>query len=165
MSKHAPRSHSGLSRSSLCRAIATCLLAGAMLPAMAQDAAPEEDPGQVGDAASWRTDEFMADWGLGAIGAEYAYARGLTGHGIRLGVFDSGVALDHAEFAGGDPVLDARVGQHVAGDLLDDELVVCDVAVDRVDLAFEVLRLVQQPSGRGRERRRCRSPRPWRPWS
>src|SRR5690606_41097198 len=66
--------------SSLCRAIATCLLAGAMLPAMAQDAAPEEDPGQVGDVASWRTDEFMADWGLGAIGAEYAYARGLTGH-------------------------------------------------------------------------------------
>ncbi|MEG3157632.1 autotransporter domain-containing protein [Lysobacter zhanggongensis] len=104
MSKHAPRSHSGLSRSSLCRAIATCLLAGAMLPAMAQDAAPEEDPGQVGDAASWRTDEFMADWGLGAIGAEYAYARGLTGHGIRLGVFDSGVALDHAEFAGGDHI-------------------------------------------------------------
>jgi subtilase-type serine protease len=101
MSKFATRS--SLSRSTLCRAIAGCLLAGMMLPAVAQQAAPEE-PGRVGDAASWRTNEFLADWGLGAIGAEYAYARGLTGYGIRLGVFDSGVALDHAEFAGRDHV-------------------------------------------------------------
>ncbi|KGM53412.1 hypothetical protein N799_07470 [Lysobacter arseniciresistens ZS79] len=101
MSKNALRTRP--SRSTLCRAIAGCLLAGLMLPAMAQDA-PPEDPGQVGDEASWRTDEFLADWGLGAIGAEYAYARGLTGYGIRLGVFDSGVAFDHPEFAGGDHV-------------------------------------------------------------
>ena len=87
-------------RSALCRAIAGSLLLGAMLPVAAQ-AATHQEEGTIGDAASWRSDEFAADWGLGAIGAEYAYARGLTGYGIRLGVFDSGVAFDHPEFAGG----------------------------------------------------------------
>lgn len=53
-----------------------------------------------GDPASWRTDEFKADWGLGAIGADYAYARGLSGQGVRLGLLDSGVGFEHSEFAG-----------------------------------------------------------------
>lgn len=56
--------------------------------------------GNPGDAASWRSDEFNADWGLAATNADHAYARGLTGTGIRLGVFDSGTGLDHPEFAG-----------------------------------------------------------------
>ncbi|HDS1631942.1 TPA: autotransporter domain-containing protein [Stenotrophomonas maltophilia] len=56
--------------------------------------------GNPGDAASWRSDEFNADWGLGAMGADYAYARGLTGQGVRLALFDSGSALAHQEFAG-----------------------------------------------------------------
>lgn len=56
--------------------------------------------GNPGDPASWRTSEFSADWGLAATNADYAYARGLTGTGIRLGVFDSGTGLDHPEFAG-----------------------------------------------------------------
>ncbi len=51
------------------------------------------------DRNAWRTDEFNADWGLAAINADAAYARGLTGQGIRLGVFDSGVDLSHPEFA------------------------------------------------------------------
>ncbi|WP_155760663.1 S8 family peptidase, partial [Stenotrophomonas maltophilia] len=55
--------------------------------------------GNPGDAASWRSDEFNADWGLGAMGADYAYARGLTGKGVRLALFDSGSALAHPEFA------------------------------------------------------------------
>ncbi|NED63012.1 autotransporter domain-containing protein [Streptomyces sp. SID10244] len=57
-------------------------------------------PGKPGDPASWRTDEFNADWGLGAMNAQFAYARGLTATGVRLGVFDSGTGLDHPEFAG-----------------------------------------------------------------
>lgn len=57
-------------------------------------------PGKPGDPASWRTNEFNADWGLAATNADHAYARGLTGTGIRLGVFDSGTGLDHPEFAG-----------------------------------------------------------------
>lgn len=60
--------------------------------------------GEIGrdKAATWRSDEFKQDWGLGAIGADHAYARGLTGSGIRVGVFDSGVGLQHPEFAGKD---------------------------------------------------------------
>ncbi|WP_373925516.1 hypothetical protein, partial [Enterobacter hormaechei] len=56
--------------------------------------------GSPGDAASWRSDEFNADWGLGAMGADHAYARGLTGKGVRLALFDTGSALAHPEFAG-----------------------------------------------------------------
>jgi len=56
--------------------------------------------GKPGDVESWHSDEFNADWGLAAMGADYAYARGLTGQGVRLGVFDSGSALAHDEFAG-----------------------------------------------------------------
>lgn len=59
-----------------------------------------QETAQPGDPASWRTDEFDADWGLGAIAAEYAYARGLTGAGIALGQFDTGVERTHPEFAG-----------------------------------------------------------------
>ena len=55
---------------------------------------------KLGDADSWKTDEFMQDWGLEAMNAHHAYARGLTGSGIRIGLFDSGVGLDHTEFAG-----------------------------------------------------------------
>lgn len=56
--------------------------------------------GNAGDPGSWRTDEFKADWGLAAMGAEFAYARGLTAKGVRLGVFDDGAALGHPDFAG-----------------------------------------------------------------
>ncbi|OBU51733.1 autotransporter domain-containing protein [Stenotrophomonas maltophilia] len=56
--------------------------------------------GNAGDAASWHSDEFNADWGLAAMGADHAYARGLTGQGVRLALFDSGSALAHPEFAG-----------------------------------------------------------------
>ncbi len=52
------------------------------------------------DRSYWRTEEFAADWGLGVINADAAYARGLSGQGIRLGVFDGGSGLDHGEFAG-----------------------------------------------------------------
>jgi len=54
------------------------------------------------DRGAWRTDEFNADWGLGAMNADAAYARGLTGKGVRLGVFDTGTDLSHPEFAGKD---------------------------------------------------------------
>ena len=87
-------------RSVLSSAIVGVLLLGGIAPAIAQQQPTYEEAGQIGDAASWRSDEFNADWGLGAIGAEYAYARGLTGRGIRLGIFDSGVDLRHGEFAG-----------------------------------------------------------------
>ncbi|MGH8077695.1 MAG: S8 family serine peptidase, partial [Lysobacter sp.] len=87
-------------RSVLSKAIVGALLLGCLAPVVAQQQPNYAEAGQIGNAESWRTDEFKADWGLGAIGAEYAYARGLTGRGIRLGIFDSGVDLRHGDFAG-----------------------------------------------------------------
>lgn len=51
-------------------------------------------------ARTWREDkEFQGDWGLKAIKAEYAYARGFTGKNIKLGVIDSGTYAKHPEFS------------------------------------------------------------------
>ncbi|MEE9889493.1 MAG: autotransporter domain-containing protein [Stenotrophomonas geniculata] len=58
--------------------------------------------GVAGNPDSWKTPEFGADWGLGAMNAHHAYARGLTGRGIRLGVFDSGTGLAHSKFSSKD---------------------------------------------------------------
>ena len=87
-------------RSILSTAIVGALLLGSVLPAAAQEQQTYQETGQSGDADSWRSDEFKADWGLTAIGAHHAYARGLTGRGIRIGIFDSGVDLGHGEFGG-----------------------------------------------------------------
>lgn len=70
--------------------------------APAHESIPRTTPlmGSPGDASSWISEEFQADWGLEAINAHHAYARGLTGNGIRLGLVDSGAGFDHTEFAG-----------------------------------------------------------------
>jgi subtilase-type serine protease len=83
------RTVSSLPPARLTVAIAGTLLAAAAAPALASD-------------TPWRTAEFEADWGLGAINADAAYARGLSGHDIRLGVLDTGTGLDHPELAGKD---------------------------------------------------------------
>ncbi|EMH4161070.1 autotransporter outer membrane beta-barrel domain-containing protein [Pluralibacter gergoviae] len=57
------------------------------------------EPGRSGDAASWRTPEFNADWGLKAIHADAAYAAGYTGEGQQVVIFDTPVN-HHPEFAG-----------------------------------------------------------------
>lgn len=79
-----------------------CAVAGILLlassPSMAQMA--YQDPGQAGNENSWKTPEFSQDWGLQAIGAEYAYARGLSGAGINVGIMDTGVARWHADLQG-----------------------------------------------------------------
>lgn len=56
------------------------------------------DPGKLGDPASWRTPEFLRDWGMRAIGAEYAYAAGFAGSGVAVGIIDSGYREIHPEF-------------------------------------------------------------------
>ncbi|EJM99643.1 S8 family serine peptidase, partial [Phyllobacterium sp. YR531] len=51
-------------------------------------------------AETWRADkEFQGNWGVGAIKAEYAYAKGYTGKNIKIGIFDTGVDRTHSEFA------------------------------------------------------------------
>ncbi|MBI6550232.1 autotransporter serine protease [Xenorhabdus lircayensis] len=63
------------------------------------------EKGRLGDPASWRTNEFNAEWGLGAIHADEAYAKGYTGKGIKLGIFDQPVYAKHPEFVGKDKVI------------------------------------------------------------
>jgi subtilase-type serine protease len=69
------------------------LMLGVASKALAQVAppAPYVDPGKLGDPDSWKTDESKSDWGLATINAQYAYALGITGAGIRLGDFDTGL--------------------------------------------------------------------------
>jgi len=76
-------------------AFSICTAASPLTASGAEDGTPARR-----DHEGWRTDEFGADWGLGAINADAAYARGLTGKGVRLGIFDTGTAFDHPEFHG-----------------------------------------------------------------
>ncbi|NBF11254.1 autotransporter domain-containing protein [Pseudomonas sp. Fl4BN1] len=68
-------------------------------------AQPYVETGRSGDAGSWRSAEFKADWGLGAIHADSAYAAGYSGKGIKLGIFDQPVYARHPEFSGADKVV------------------------------------------------------------
>ena len=82
------------SRAPLCQAVACALLVGLSATATAQES------GEIGNPDSWITDEFLADWGLGTIGAQHAYARGLTGQDVSLAILDTGTSSTHREFAG-----------------------------------------------------------------
>ncbi|KYQ98616.1 autotransporter outer membrane beta-barrel domain-containing protein [Serratia plymuthica] len=89
----------GNNKSALAPAWKLNALLCAMLAAGGAQAAPHEVGGNPGDPASWRSDEFKADWGLGAIHADEAYAAGYTGKGQKVGIFDTPVNK-HPEFAG-----------------------------------------------------------------
>ena len=52
------------------------------------------------DPKNWINEEFNTDHGLATINANYAYAQGLTGQGILIGILDSGVATSSPEFSG-----------------------------------------------------------------
>ncbi|UWF46707.1 autotransporter domain-containing protein [Pseudomonas sp. N3-W] len=67
-------------------------------------AVPYVENGKIGDPNSWRSPEFNADWGVGAINAQYAYAAGYTGKDIKLGIFDQPVYAAHPEFSGANKV-------------------------------------------------------------
>ena len=76
------------------------LMAG--LWAFASHAQAYSEQGRLHDTASWRSDEFTANWGLAAIGADAAYARGLSGVGVRLSLADTGTDLRHGAFGAKD---------------------------------------------------------------
>ncbi|WP_145582960.1 autotransporter domain-containing protein [Yersinia thracica] len=60
---------------------------------------PFPESGRPGVPDSWLTPEFNCQWGLGAINAHHAYARGYNGQGVNMGVLD-GKLFPHPEFAG-----------------------------------------------------------------
>lgn len=78
------------------RATVTALLLSTALStvAAAQSSALPSDP------ASWRTPEYLAQWGLDYVNAAKAYARGVDGTGVLVGVIDSGIFAAHSEFIG-----------------------------------------------------------------
>ncbi|MCK5040728.1 MAG: S8 family serine peptidase [Sphingomonadales bacterium] len=57
-------------------------------PSPAPPPPPPPPPPPVSEPADFRTPEFDISWGLGAIGAEYAYAEGYTGAGQVIGIVD-----------------------------------------------------------------------------
>ncbi|WP_367253297.1 autotransporter domain-containing protein [Pseudomonas sp. stari2] len=75
--------------------VGTLLLVISLSPAQAQ----YQESGKPGDAASWRSAEFLRDWGLDRMQADQAYAAGITGKGVKIGALDSGFDAAHPEFA------------------------------------------------------------------
>ena len=64
------------------------------------DPPPDEGTDPPPDPADFETEEYNAQGGLALINASDAYARGLTGAGIIIALFDTGVDVSHPEFAG-----------------------------------------------------------------
>jgi len=75
--------------------VGTLLLAISVSQAQAQYL----ESGKPGDASSWRSAEFLRDWGLDRMHADQAYAAGITGKGVKIGALDSGFDAAHPEFA------------------------------------------------------------------
>lgn len=102
VTNEAQKTHGKPSKCAVALAVAaTALFAGVASAAYV-------DPGQVATSSSdvehakttWVTDEYNGDWGLEAINASTAYALGYHGQGVKVGVVDSGIAIDHPEFQG-----------------------------------------------------------------
>ncbi|WP_258398559.1 S8 family serine peptidase [Herbaspirillum rubrisubalbicans] len=105
-------SPAGLQKKRLCGAVLLTL----GLPASAQSYVNYDGSSSTDVAAavaSWATNtEFKTDWGLGAMNAQYAYAAGFSGLGIKLGSVDSGLLQTHAEFVSRDVKALAVIGTY-----------------------------------------------------
>lgn len=67
----------------------------------AANAAAYSEQGQAGNTKSWESAEYLKDWGLTSMNASTAYALSFNGSGVKIGVMDSGVLLNHPEFQDG----------------------------------------------------------------
>ena len=57
-------------------------------------------PGHQDDPASWRTEEFNNQYGLGLIGVEHRFAQGARGQETLGAIYDTGIDLDHIDVGG-----------------------------------------------------------------
>lgn len=83
------------SKSVVALAVASALMLGATVSQAAY-----VEAGKLGQTTSWESDEYKGDWGLSSINASTAYAMGVTGSSVKIGVVDSGTALHHSEMQG-----------------------------------------------------------------
>lgn len=65
----------------------------------AANATAYSEQGQAGNTKSWESAEYLKDWGLTSMNASTAYALGFNGSGVKIGVMDSGVLLNHPEIS------------------------------------------------------------------
>lgn len=100
--EHASKGKASKSVVALAVAAAAALTAGAASAAYLEPGLVAQTHEDVEKAtASWETDEYKKDWGLGALNASSAYALGYNGAGIAVGVMDSGALLyKHPELDG-----------------------------------------------------------------
>ena len=61
---------------------------------------PENPPGNPTTSASWRSEEFNNQYGLGLIGVDHRYAKGATGEDTLAAIYDSGIDLEHIDVGG-----------------------------------------------------------------
>ena len=64
-------------------------------PPHADPIIPEISGPDPANPATWRTDEFNRQYGLGLIGVEHRYAAGATGQGTLGAIFDTGIDIEH----------------------------------------------------------------------
>ncbi|KFC74548.1 Outer membrane autotransporter barrel precursor [Bosea sp. LC85] len=75
-------------------------IAALLLTTALTSAAAAQSTGLLTDPNTWRTPEYLAQWGLDTINAAKAYARGVDGTGVLVGVIDTGIFAGHSEFIG-----------------------------------------------------------------
>ncbi|MEI5676964.1 MULTISPECIES: autotransporter domain-containing protein [unclassified Mesorhizobium] len=79
--------------------VAALLLSTALCGSFSGSASAQTS-GDPTDPESWRTPEYRAQWGLDFINAADAYAKGLDGSGVMVGLIDGGLDINHPEFVG-----------------------------------------------------------------
>ena len=51
-------------------------------------------------SSSYETDEYQYSYGVGSLSSSIAYSRELSGDGVKVGIFDTGINPNHSEFSG-----------------------------------------------------------------
>lgn len=103
------------------KVIFTACLAGLIPAASHAQQSPVADPGRRGDPASWRTQEFQENWGLGRLKVEHAYAQGITGEGVSIGILGTGFDIAHPKLGQRFTAVGPTAGIGSGGDVDEDD--------------------------------------------